>query len=127
MTSNCRFFRNQHTGEIVLSRVKLCQSYWCHLQGLQFRRSLPADEGLLFVTSSESVVATSIHMLNMFFSISVIWMDKDGYVVDKQLAKPWRLAYVPSKPAQYYLEANPEVLEFVKVGDQFRFDEVSKK
>lgn len=118
-----RVLRNANTDEVVLPRVRWCASYWCHLRGLQFRRGLPQDEGLLFVTRGESVVNTSIHMLNMFFSIGVVWLDAQGAVVDKKLAKPWRPAYAPAKPAQYYLEANVDVLGRVQVGDVLQFDE----
>lgn len=101
----------------------MCTSYWCHLRGLQFRRTLPDGEGLLFSTAGESVVGTTIHMLNMFFSIGVVWLNRDRIVVDMKLAKPWRLAYAPQTAAQYYLEANPDILDQVKIGDVLTFDE----
>jgi uncharacterized membrane protein (UPF0127 family) len=124
--SNYRILRNTRNGEIVLARAKWCQSFWCHLRGLQFTFSLAEDEGLLFVTGSESVVNTTIHMLFMFMDIAVVWLAADGTVVDKKLAKPWRLAYPPAKAAQYYVEANPSLLERVEIGDVLQFDEVKK-
>ncbi|MAS34210.1 MAG: hypothetical protein CL610_09390 [Anaerolineaceae bacterium] len=123
MSADWRILRNAGTGEVVLERVKWCASYWCHLKGLQFVPRLPENEGLLFVTSSEGRVHTTIHMFFMFFSIAVVWLDQSGKVVDKQFAKPWRPAYAPSAPAQYYIEANPSLLERVHVGDILRFDE----
>lgn len=120
-----RILRNADTGEVVLGRAKLCISFFCHLKGLMLTPHLDDDQGLLFVTGSESKVNSTIHMFFMLFSIAVIWMDKDGRVVDKQLAKPWRPAYVPRLPAQYYLEANTTVFDRVNVGDRLRFDEVS--
>lgn len=120
-----RVLKNIDTGEVILVRAKWCASFFCHLKGLMFTPHLPADQGLLFVTGSESKVNSTIHMLFMLFSIAVVWMDKDGRVVDKQLAKPWRLAYVPRQAAQYYLEANVDVLERVQIGDRLSFDQVS--
>lgn len=90
------------------------------------RPNLPENEGLLFVTGSESRTTTTIHMFFMLFSIAVVWLDKDGRVVDKQLAKPWRPAYVPAAPAQFYLEANVSLLDRVQVGDHLRFDEAAE-
>jgi len=124
--SNFRVLKNPATGQTILPRAKWCASFMCHLKGLMFRRELPSDEGILFVTNSESVVNTTIHMFFMRFSIGVIWLDKRGVVVHKTLAKPWRPAYAPSKPAQYYLEANVDVLERVQVGDVLTFEEVSQ-
>ncbi len=118
-----RVLRNADTQKVVLARVRLCVSFWCHFRGLQLVPRLPDGEGLLFVTGSESRSNTAIHMFFMLFSIGVIWLDASGRVVDKQYAKPWRPMYSPRSPAQYYVEANPDVLERVKIGDRLRFDE----
>lgn len=123
MGRDWRILRNAETNEIVLARVRLCKSFWCHFRGLQLVPRLPDDEGLLFVTSHEGRTHTSIHMFFMRFSIGVVWLNSVGQVVDQQLAYPWRPAYAPKAPAQYYLEANPDVLERVRPGDVLRFDE----
>ncbi len=123
MSAQWRILRNAGTNEVVVARVRLCISFWSHFKGLQLVLRLPEDEGLLFVTKSEGRVHTTIHMFFMFFSIAVIWLDASGKVVDKCLAKPWRPAYAPSAPAQYFLEANTEVLNRVQIGDILRFDE----
>jgi uncharacterized membrane protein (UPF0127 family) len=86
---------------------------------------LPDDEGLLFVTGSENRANTTIHMFFMFFSIGVVWLDASGKVVDKCFAKPWRPAYAPRSPAQYFVEAKPAILDKVQIGDMLRFDEVA--
>ncbi|MCC6805041.1 MAG: DUF192 domain-containing protein, partial [Anaerolineae bacterium] len=109
--------------KVVLARVRLCVSFWCHFRGLQLVPRLPDGEGLLFVTGSESRSHTAIHMFFMLFSIGVIWLDASGKVGDKPYAKPWRPMYSPRSPAQYYVEANPDGLERVKIGDRLRFDE----
>lgn len=119
-----RIIRNADTGEVLLNKAKWCASFWCHLRGLQFVTNLPEDEGLLFVTGRETRSQATIHMFFMFFSIAVVWLDSQGKVVDKKLAKPWRPAYAPSKPAQYYIEARPSLLDRVQIGDVLQFDEV---
>jgi hypothetical protein len=124
MSAKERVLRNARTGAVVLERVRLCDTFWSRFRGLQFVRHLPEGEGLLFVTSSESRANTTIHMFFMFFSIGVVWLNASGEVVDKCLAKPWRPAYAPQKPAQYFVEALPDVLDRVQVGDVLRFDEV---
>jgi uncharacterized membrane protein (UPF0127 family) len=116
-----RTLRNAR-GEVLLARAKWCSSYWCRLRGLMFRRSLAEDEGLIFVYGRESVLETSIHMLFMAFPIAAIWLDAEGRVVDKALAKPWRLAYAPRRAAQYVIEARPALLERVQIGEKLTFD-----
>ena len=118
-----RVLQNVDSGAVVLAQVRLCTSFWCHFRGLQLVPRLPADQGLLFVTGSESRSNTAIHMFFMLFSIGVVWLDATGKVVDKQFAKPWRPMYVPRSPAQYYIEANPDLLDRVQIGDRLRFDE----
>jgi len=120
-----RILRNQRSGQVVLQRAKWCASHWCHFRGLQFVRHLPADEGLIFVRNSESIAATTIHMFFMAFPIAVVWLDQQGRVVDKQFAKVWRPAYAPRSKAQYYIEANPGLLEQVELGDLLTFDEAA--
>lgn len=63
----------------------------------------------------------------MRFSIAVVWLDSTGKVVDKTLAKPWRPAYAPSVPAQYFIEANPSLLDRVVIGDVLNFEEQADK
>lgn len=125
MSAKRRVLRNAATGGIVLDRVKLCDTFWSRFRGLQLVRHLPDSEGLLFVSDSESRTNTTIHMLFMLFSIGVVWLDASGVVVDKRLAKPWRLAYAPQKPAQYFIEALPSILNRVQVGDRLNFDEAA--
>lgn len=125
MSAQWRILRNADTDKIVLARAKLCISFWCHFKGLQLVPRLPEDEGLLFVTKYEGKTHTAIHMFFMLFSIGVIWLDASGRVVDKKLAKPWRPAYASRAPAQYFIEANPSLLDRVEIGDRLRFDEVA--
>ena len=106
------------TGNILLANVRWCRSFLCKLRGLMFRRSLPEDEGLLFVYGKESRMDTSIHMFFMNFAIATVWLDTNGKVVDQVLAKPWRPAYASKVPAQYVIEARPSLLDRVKPGDR---------
>jgi uncharacterized membrane protein (UPF0127 family) len=123
--SKWRVLKQSPSNKIILNRVKLCDNFWTRFRGLQLVTHLPEDEGLLFVTGSESRTNTSIHMFFMFFSIGVVWLDASGKVVDKCFAKPWRPAYASRSPAQYFVEAHPTILDKVQIGDMLLFDEVA--
>ncbi len=110
-------------GRILLQRAKWCDNFSDKLRGFTFRRHLAADDGLVLVEKSDSRVAASIHMLFVFFDLGVIWVNDSGEIVDKVLAKPWRLSYVPQAPARYVIEGHPSLLEQVEVGDQIQFGE----
>jgi len=126
MSARWRILRNADTGAVILARVKWCEGFWCHFRGLQLVPRLPDDEGVLFVSNREGRTHTTIHMFFMLFSIGVVWLDAAGKVVDKSFAKPWRPAYAPGAPAQYFIEANPALLDKVQVGDRLRFDEAAQ-
>lgn len=102
--------------------VVLCESFFCKLRGLTFRRSLPLDEGLLLVQTRESRMDSAIHMLGVWMDLGVIWLDAGFEVVDRRLARRWRPIYLPRRPAQYVLEvAASRLLEF-EIGDSLELE-----
>ena len=111
---------NRSRGNSPLGRAYWCDSFSCRLRGLTFRREIPDGEGLILVENSEGRINTTIHMLFVFFSISVFWVNSEGLVVDRTLAKPWGF-YAPKQAAQFILEASPNILDEVQIGDQLEF------
>lgn len=106
--------------------AKYCQSFLCQLRGLMFTKSLPQQDGLLLVQSSDSRVNSSIHMMFMQMDIAVIWVNSDYFVVDTVLAHRWKLGYVPRQPAKYVLEADVAHLGDFNIGDKVGFTEILK-
>jgi hypothetical protein len=111
---------NETQGKQLLARVRHCASFSCRLRGLTWRQSLDEDEGLLLVGKRESRTDAAIHMFLVFFPIAAIWLDRNGQVVDAQLARPFRPLYIPRAPARDVLEGPPALLEQVQIGDQLR-------
>ena len=101
--------------------VGYCVSFLCRLKGLMFISTFGSDCGLLLVQQKESRVDSSIHMFFVFFDLAVIWLNSDLQVVDKVIARPWRPAYFPCKPARYILEIKPERLTEFNKGDRIDF------
>ncbi len=98
-------------------RVKYCDSFLCQLRGLSFRSRLALDRGLLLVGKRDSRIDSSIHMIFVLFDLAVIWIDSDMQVVDKVLARAWRPAYFPRRPAKYTLELHSERWDEFQIGD----------
>jgi len=90
-----------------------------------FHRALTPDEAFIFVKSGSGRFSAAIHMLFVFFPIAVIWLDEEKRVVDKRKALPFRLCYVPARPARYFIEGHPSLLEKVEIGDEVDFAESS--
>jgi uncharacterized membrane protein (UPF0127 family) len=119
--SNYRQIIHVENGRSLVDAAKWCDGFGSKLRGFTFRRNLPASEGLVLAEKKDSRVSTAIHMLFVFFDLGVIWVNDAGEVVDKVLAKPWRLSYTPKAAARYVIELHPTLLNAVSIGDHIEF------
>jgi uncharacterized membrane protein (UPF0127 family) len=115
--------RDRRTGLVLVERARWGASFMRRLRGLMFRRPLQAGEALILVEARDSRVSTTIHMFGVSYPIAAVWIDDAGRIVDKALALPWRPYYAPREPARYILEARPEFLERVSIGDEVAFED----
>jgi uncharacterized protein len=109
-------------GQVLLQRVKWCDSFGSKLRGLMFRRAIEPDEGLVLVETRSSIAATSIHMFFVPFDIAVVWLDENFKVVYKVLAKSGRPYYASPQPARYVLEGPPALLDRITIGEVLHFE-----
>ena len=109
-----------HVLEQPLS-VGYCETFFCRLRGLTFRRRLAPNEGLILVQRRESRLDAAIHMLAVFMDLAVVWISADRTVVDAVHAKAWHLAYFPTRPAKYILEIHPNRITDFEIGDKVTF------
>jgi uncharacterized membrane protein (UPF0127 family) len=105
-------------------QVRYCDTFLCQLRGLTFRRQLPLDEGLLLVQGHDSRLEAAIHMLGVWFDLTIVWINADMLVVDVRKASSWWSVYVPQFPASYVLEISVDKLRDFRVGDEVYFEEV---
>ena len=114
---------NADNGEILVERARWCDSFGSKLRGFTFRRSLAPGEGLVLVDSSDSRINSGITMFFCFMELGIVWVNGDGEVVDTTIARPWRPSYLPQAPARYAIEADPGIVERVRLGDHLNFVE----
>lgn len=100
-----------------------CESFFCKLRGLALRRKLVAGHGLMLVYGSESRLNTGIHMLGMFFDLTIVWLDRNAKVVDVRRARRWRSFLFPRKPACYVIECGVSRYEDFRIGDKLAFED----
>ena len=83
-------------------------------QGLQHFKSLPKDEGMLFVINESNPVETLFHMHNVPFPLDMIFMDDEFKVLDVKRGNPEddKIEGI----ASYVLEVNAD--SGIKVGDE---------
>jgi hypothetical protein len=91
--------------------VQIADSEPRRVRGLMFQDQLPFDQGMIFVFDDSGLY--SLWMLNMQFSLDMIWFDQDGKVVHiEQDVPPCKTALeittcqsiVPDGEAKYVLE-----------------------
>ena len=103
------------TGELLIAGLEVADRFWPRFVGLQFRRSLPADGGVLLSPCS------SIHTCFMRFPIDVIMLDREMCVVSvKRNIRPWR-AVVCAKGTSMVLETIANAREW-SVGQKLRIE-----
>ncbi len=88
------------------------------VRGLMFQEQLPYDQGMIFVFNESGLY--SLWMLNMQFSLDMIWFDVDGNIVHiEENIPPCQTAteimacqsIVPSGDAKYILEVTSGFIE----------------
>jgi len=92
-------------GSVLADSVRVADSFWKRLRGLQFSRSMPFGEVLWLKD------CRSIHTAWMRFSIDVFFLDEAYRVVDVRLdVQPWRIVRPKSQTARHVIEAKSMAL-----------------
>lgn len=90
--------------------VEYADTYRLRAQGLQFRKELCENCGMLFKFDRSRIVA--MWMKNTLIPLDVAFIAKDGTIVNIEQMKPLDLTSVPSKgEALYALEMNEHWFE----------------
>ena len=99
-------------------RAEIADTFIKQTKGLMFRKSLPENEGMLFVFDDENY--HSFWMMNMSFPIDIVWINKEKKVVDiTKNAQPCKISctiYRPKEEVMYVLEVNANFTEEHEVG-----------
>ncbi len=91
--------------------VQIADNEPLRIRGLMFQDQLPPDQGMIFVFNQPGLY--SLWMLNMQFSLDMIWFDQDGKIVHiEKDVPPCKTALeiaacqsiVPDEEAVYILE-----------------------
>jgi uncharacterized membrane protein (UPF0127 family) len=110
---------SETTGKTVVARLAIADGCLSRLVGLQFRRRLPADAGLLLVPCN------SVHTCFVRFSVDVVFLDGVGRVLAiRRDLRPWRLAIGP-RGSHAVLEVNAGAAD-VCPGETLRLESATK-
>ncbi|MBI2670523.1 DUF192 domain-containing protein [Candidatus Woesearchaeota archaeon] len=87
--------------------------------GLMFKRKLKENEAVILKINKESRLKASVHMFFVFYSLCIIWLDKDKKVVDIKKVHPFQPLIAPRHPAIYIIECIK--MPAINVGDVLNF------
>ena len=117
----------------IVLQVEVANTEPARMRGLMFQDKLPFDKGMIFVFDNEQVV--SMWMLNMQFSLDVIWFDSKGEVVHiEKNAEPCKSALetvtctfqnAGNKRAKYVLEVTAGFVDKYKITEKSKLQIVS--
>lgn len=92
---------DQKTKSRLAKKIYVCDSLFSKATGLMFRKKLE-DSAMLFLFKEDRIVG--LHMLFVFQSIDVLWLDKNKKIVElKENFKPFT-TYIPKNVARYVVE-----------------------
>ena len=104
----------------VVSKGRLCGKFASELKGLMFSKKLKRGRSLILDRGYESRADSGIHMLFVFFSLDLVFLNSKKEVVDVREAFPFVSLIVPKKKARYIIEMNKGE-NILKVGDKVSF------
>jgi uncharacterized protein len=108
-------------GKILMKKFRLAKTQWQRTKGLMFEDVKKFDYALVFEFPSESKIASSLHMIFVFFPIDVLFLDKGKKVVDKVTLNPFTPNYTPKKASKYVIEMPNGKAKNVKIGNKIEW------
>lgn len=104
---------NRTTNIAIANQVILFPSFFQKARGLMFRKP-EQDTAYIFPFKNERIIG--IHMLFVFSSIDVLWLNAEKEVVEKRQLKSWTF-YHPKTKANYVIELAAGTGKQVKEGN----------
>ncbi len=104
---------NLTKNRILAEFLSIADSFWSSLLGLMGKPDLPNGSGLLLIPCQ------SVHTMGMRFPIDVIFMDRNGKVLQLiENMKPWRISrHLTKARSVLELPVGTIVASGTKVGD----------
>lgn len=109
---------NKTQCKAITENIKLCDNLITKMWGTMLKTEV--NHAYIFPLEKETRSGAAIHMMFVFTPLTVVWLNNERVVVDKTLAKPWKI-YVPKEKARWVIELSPEKIREVKIGDYLEF------
>lgn len=108
--------------KILIKKVLFAKTTLERTKGLMFEDKKNFNYALVFEFPSESKVRSSLHMIFVFFSIDVLFLNKNKEIVDKITLNPFTPNYTPKKASKYVIELPKGKIKGIKLGQKADWD-----
>ncbi len=109
---------HKQTNKVIVPKNKFLRNFMLQGIGLMFHIPI-SDTGYIFVFQKEKRIP--ITMLNVFFSLDILWLNSQKKVVYKYAAKPFELNINPKVHARYVVELQKGRAQHIRIGDILEF------
>ncbi len=113
--------KNITTNQTIIEQVRIARTPWKKAIGLMFSRKKNHTFALVFSFPVENRIISSVHMLFVFYSIDILFLNKEKIVVDKTTLKPFTLNYTPKKAAKHFIEIPIGLNKKISIGDKINW------
>jgi len=96
--------------QITFDKVIIANTFLTRLKGLLGRSEIPKNTVLILTPCRQ------VHTFFMRFPIGVVFLNKQGVVLHKEVLKPWRVSKLV-KDAAMVVEVAPGAVGEINVGD----------
>lgn len=94
-------WEDAETGDVLIERLFVAETFWQRFRGLQFARPLESDSGLLLRN------CRSVHTMWMRFPIDLFFLTEDFRILETRVGvKPWRMVVPKSKDVAHVIETS---------------------
>lgn len=110
----------EYHGKVLSDSVELVSTTFKQELGLMFRLSLPETHSLLFILEKSTPI--TVHMLFVFFSIDVIFLDYNQKIIGFSHLKPF-FGFASMKNISYIIEIKSGTIQKfnLKLGKMIEF------
>jgi len=112
-----------HNKKNILKDMVYATSIGRIARGLMLTGKIGVDRGICMkIPISDSKYNASVTMAFCFLPMDILFVDSEMTVVDKVCLKPWKMSYIPKKPARYVIESSKNKFSKIKIGDKIRIE-----
>ena len=113
---------NQTQNQILIEKIKIAKTHHQKAKGLMFENKNKFDYALIFDFEKEVRMQASLHMMFVFFPITVLFLDSEKKIIEVANLKPFQLNYTPKHKVRYALEVPVRLEPKVKLGDELKWE-----